>query len=258
MPASPRSLGLVRLAAGIALLAATGAAAQQVGGPDHSIALEGGMLWSGVDDEMASPLRYRGEAPVLVVRYGQSRGEWRLDAFGGGARSRLVSSRTTALSGYEDARWITGGVSLVRRVAGAGPVAVWLGAAASAEGSIRRHQYTRDNWVNYTAALGAVQAAGRLEWLRPGGGRLLAELAAPVVGVALREPYAAVPGEAAELRPGFPPDLLFLRHRLEYRQPVAGGFSAAVSHEVSYLGHPAPEAYGSVAQRLTVSLGWEW
>lgn len=258
MPASTRPLGLLRLTAVIAVLAATGTAAQQAGGSDHSVALEGGMLWSGVDDEMASPLRYRGEAPVLMARYGQSRGEWRLEAFAGGARSRLSSARTTPVSGYEDARWLTGGVSLLRRVAGAGAVDVWIGAAASAEGSIRRHQYTRDNWVNYTAALAAVQAAGRLEWLRAGGGRLMAELAVPVVGVALREPYAAVPGAATQLRPGIPPDLLFLRHRVEYRQPIAGGSWAAISHEASYLGHPDPEPYDSVAQRLTVSLGWGW
>lgn len=249
--------GLVGL---LALLAAAPAAAQGAGsggeGGDR-LAVEVGGIWWGVDDLMASPLRYTGTGLTVGLAYQGRSGGWRWSIRSSGALPRLHSPLNDADAGYAEASWIGGTGRLLKRLRQrSGRYAIWAGPGLAGEVERRRHTYAEGSQLVLYSGLLALQATGRVDVQLGRFGRLSETLALPLVGLAVRKEYAGVPGRPPRTTLGLPPSLLLLQHRLIYRLPADGALRAYVLHESSVVRHDDPLALASVSHRLGVAVEW--
>jgi hypothetical protein len=260
---APSTVGgsLLHWLAVTALLAGPAAAQapDTAGAPDrrHVLALEAAGLRQGLDDAMASPLRYRGTGVAAGAGYEGAGRVWRWDARVVYAANHLTSRLADEQGSYEDGAWVFASAALLRRAGGGGEggVAVWLGPAVAVELGTRRHMYTGNDWLNFRNTLVALQAAAQAE-IGVAGGRVSGVLALPVVGLAVRKEYAGVVGRSPRVVVSAPPSLVLMRQRVQYRTAVKGSLGAAVFLDSTLLRHDDPMDLASISHRLGVSLDW--
>lgn len=242
------------------LLAGPAAAQTATGSPPpaHQLAVDVGGFWHGLDDHMASPLRYTGRGPGTGASYVGEAGPWRWALRGGVAGPRLSSRLSDSEGSYEEMAWRGASGELLWRAWRNRPFTVWTGAGLAVESAARRHLYVTDAWLNFTNTFVALQAAARAELSLERWGRVAGTFALPVVGVAVREEYAGVIGRARRVSLAAPPAFLFARHRLEYRLPVETVLDVRAFHEATLLRHRDPEPLASVSHRLGMMLVWNW
>lgn len=222
-------------------------------GAEHRLAVEVAGLLQGLDDRMASPVRYSGTGVAVGITYGGRAGPWQWDARGVLAGPRLTSRITTAVGGFEDTAWGALSADLVRRLWRRPGVWVGAGAGVAAELGVRRHVYTHDTWLNFRNTFVALQAAVRGE-VAVGRGRLTETLALPVLGVSVRKEYAGVIRREPRIDVAFPP-FLAARHRLAYHRPVIAAFGVRLFHEASLIRHDRPEL-AFLSHRLGAAIEW--
>lgn len=221
------------------------------------VALEAAYLAQGLDDVMASPVRYAGVAPALGLGYAADAGDWHWSVRVVGTGPRLTSRLTATDGGYEKTAWVAGSAELLRQVWAAGAFRVWAGPGLEVTSGLRRHVYDAENWLNFGNTFVGLQAVAR-GGLAIGGGELSETLAASVLGVAVRKAYASVIDGEQRVRVGLPPGFLMLRHRLEYRVPGRGAVGARVFHEVLLVRDTRPLDLASAVQRVGLALEWRW
>lgn len=250
------------LRCGLAVVAlCPGAAVGQDTVPDpsgaaHVLALEGAGLWQGLDDAMASPLRYRGAAGAMAAAYRGAAGSWRWGVHGAWARTRLASSLDDGLGGYEEAAWVFADVRVTRRVHTWERVTFRAGTGLAGEVGTRRHQYTETDWLSFRNGVVALQAVLEAEAALGRAGRLAGTLALPVAGLAVRKEYAGVVGRPPRVMFGFAPSLILVSHGLEYRVDLVGPLTARASVNGTWVRHDDPAELASVSQRIGLALEW--
>lgn len=232
--------------------------AEDARGP-HRVAVELGGLWQGVDDPMATPLRYTGTGLALGARYERLGERWRWGVRAVGAVPRLSGPLYDADSGYADTSWLSGAGYLLRQVwRRPGRLTVWAGPGLAGEASTRRHTYAPDGALDFDSGFLAVQLAGLAELELDRYGRLSEALAVPVAGLAVRKEYTGVEGRGPVVTLALPPSLLLVHHRLTYRLPATGTVGAYLFHEASLVRHTEPLELASITHRLGVAVQWTW
>lgn len=232
--------------------------AGDAGGP-HRVAVELGGLWQGVDDRMATPLRYTGTGLALGVQYERRGDRWRWGLRAAGAMPRLSGPLYDADSGYAETSWLTGVGYLLGRVwRRPGRLTVWAGPGLAGEASRRRHTYVADGELDFDSGFLAVHLAGLAELELGRYGRLSETLAVPVAGLAVRKEYTGVEGRGPVVTLELPPSLLLVHHRLTYRLPGTDAVGAYLFHEGSLVRHTEPLELASISHRLGVAVQWTW
>lgn len=225
--------------------------------PDHGLAVEVGGVWQGVDDLMATPLRYTGTGLMLGLAYQHAWGEWTGSVRGAGALPRLHSPLGDPDAGYAESSWFVGASRLLRRLAQRpGTYAIWAGPGLTGELASRRHTYTSGSQLDFDTGILALQAVGRLDLDLGRYGGLSEALALPVVALAVRKEYASVAGRSPRTTLGLPPSLLLVHHRLVYRLPADGAVRAYAVHETSLARHDDVLELASVSHRLGIAVEW--
>lgn len=251
--------GLVGLL--LALLVPGSAPAQGPGtggeAPDHRLAVEVGGVWQGVDEIMATPLRYTGTGLMLGLAYQRRWSEWRWSVRGAGALPRLHSPVQAPDAGYAESSWFVGTSRLMRRLARrSGRYALWAGPGLAGEVARRRHTYTTGSQLNFYGGLLALQVAGRVDVELGRYGHLSEALALPVAALAVRNEYAGVVGRPPRTTLGLPPSVFLAHHRLVYHLPADGAVRAYVVHESSLVRQDDSLGLASVSHRLGVAVEW--
>lgn len=219
-------------------------------------ALEPAAQWQGLDDRMASPVRYRGASAAVGASYTSGPGAWQWSVRATAAWPRMTSRLTTLDGGYEETFQASGGAELLRTVWDHGRFRGRVGPGLAGTSGVRRHVYGRDSWLNFSNAFVALQVVGRAELDLGRAGGLSETLALPVLGVAVRKEYASVTRREQTTTLAVPPSFLMIRHRLEYRVPGHRAVGARLFHETLVLRHREPLDLATVVQRLGVALEW--
>lgn len=232
----------------------------QAGGAGrHRFGLEAGKLWQGIEDALASPSRYEGQAAVVGASY-RFRGEtWRLGASVAWARPRMTTAPRPRPT-YEEATAASLDSWVLRRVwrSTGGRWAAFVGPAVAGDMGLRRHYYRLDQSISYDNAFLGLEAAALLEWDAAGLGRIAGRVMLPVAGVSVRTPYTTLAGSGPEVRVGVPPSFVLLRHRLDLRNPVGDRLVFGFLYEGTLVRHSEPLDLGVAWHRLGVVLEYGW
>lgn len=225
----------------------------------HGFGVEAGRLLQGIEDHLASSVRYEGSAAVAGVWY-QYRGvDWRLGASLSRAGLRL-SPAVGPRSSYEEATSMSFDAWALRRVWGSDSErwAVSAGPGVAGDMGLRRHYYRADQSTTYDNALLGLEATGLLEWTVPGLGVVSERVMLPVAGVAFRTAYTGLASSGPDVTVGLPPSFVLLRHRFEIRGAVGERTVIGFLYEGSLARHGDPLDLAVAWRRLGVSLELLW
>lgn len=232
-------------------------------GPDpgrHGLSVDIGARSEGVDDELASPARYTGGAPIVGAAYLYRPPAWRMGVSGSWSTPRLEPTGVDDPAMFEDALTVALDAWAARRVwrSGNGRWAAFIGPGLAVDMGLRRHELGDDAQQRYDNGFVGLEAVGLLEWSPAWGGRLVGRVMAPVLGLAARTSYTGLASEGPEITVALPPTFLLLRHRLAYVYPVGDRLALSVHHEGSFLRHTEPLELAVAWQRLGVGLQLRW
>lgn len=256
---------VTRWTAGLALMlligvpAAVSAQAAATAAP-HGVALEGGVRWQGLDDALASTLRYASEAVAVGAAYRYRRPEWRIGVAGTWSATRASPVGPDDGTLYEEALHITLDHWLARRVwrSGGGHWAAFVGPAAALELGLRRHTYGEHRAQRYDNAFIGLEGTALLEWSPAGGHRLTERVAVPLAGLALRTSYTGLARHSPRVSVDLPPTFVLFRHRLDYRLRISRRLALEVHHEGSVLRHTQPLELAVAWHRVGAALELVW
>jgi hypothetical protein len=235
------------------------AGAQGGGVGPHRFGLEAGKLWAGVEDALASPTRYEGNAAVVGASYRFHGQTWRL----GGAVARAALRLTPAVgtgSTHEQATAVSLDAWVLRRLwrSAGGRWVAFVGPAIAGDLGRRRHFYRLDQSTSFDNAFLGLEAAGLLEMDAEGLGRIAGRVMVPVAGVSVRTPYTTLASSGPEVRLEVPPTFMLLKHRLDLRSPVGNGFVFGFLYEGVLIQHKEPLDLAVAWHRFGVELEFAW
>jgi hypothetical protein len=229
----------------------------------HRLSLSLAYAHASVLDPVASPLRYTGSGLALQTGLSRASGDdTRLIELALEAEAPRLGSALSSTNDGPREQMAFGALHLtaVRRLgAGVLPGALFLGAQARLEGTLRSHRYTeaaQDFYFGWAFAAVGPAAVWRFE--RANGGGLRLDAAAPLVGLVYR-PY----GDLAYARNGIhpalaaPPALVGLDAGARWTVPLGArvaGARAVLEWRLSYRQYRDHELYRAARDRLGVSL----
>ena len=258
-PCRPSVVVLGAVLAVVGLWGPGAAAAQDREPGRHGLTLELGARQEGVDDAVASPVRYTAVAFLVGASYTYRPSDWRVGVAGHWSASRLEPDGLDDPSIFEDALSVALDAWAARRVwrSDSGRWAAFLGPAAAVELGLRRHDFGRGQ-KRYDNGFIGLELAGMLEWSPSWGGKLTERVMVPVAGLAVRTSYTGLASEGPETTVALPPTFLLLRHRLAYVRPLTRRLALSVHHEGSYVRHTEPLELAVAWQRLGIGLQLHW
>ena len=220
-----------------------------------------GLLSLGIVDELASPLRYEGNAvPVRVALEWDAPSEtFAVD--GAFSRQRLESTITEGDVHYEKdtrlelrAAYLPGTSA---QLAGWLRVRPLVGSRVSL--AYREHYYFRAGREQFFDCLvSLVEVGGRLEYDLPGGLRhsLIQDLSLPVVGLHVRTPYSGLT-RVPDAGFAWPNDFLHVVHSLTYRCRVWRGVFAEATYVAAWWRIDEPRRQTGLRQSAVLGVGVE-
>lgn len=226
----------------------------------HELVLHLGTTAQAVDDALASPVRYTGDAFLAGAAYAYRPATWRVGVSGSWGTSPLEPVGVARTSASDDAFSVAVDAWAARRVwrSGEGRWAAFVGPGAAVEVGLRRYEFGTGSERRYDNGFLGLQVAGLLEWSAPWGGRLAERVAVPVVGLAARTSYPGLASEGPDLSVALPPTFVLLRHRLDYVHPLNDWAALSVHHEGSFLRHTDPLEHAVAWQRVGAGVRLRW
>lgn len=200
-------------------------------------------------DALASPLRYGGVGPALVLGWrhaGRTLSGVVLEA----TPNRLTSRVSVGDAHYLEA-WTVGlALPWLRRVRAGGRSTAHLGAQLDVFGAFRRQHFLPGAGTEiYADVIAGLEAAGAWTW-RPAAGHTVRQtLSTPVLSAALRTPYTG-----AKFMPplmlGAPGRLVGVRYEAEYTRAVSGGVAVGTRYVFRAFRYPDPRSFSVVRHQL--------
>lgn len=250
--------GCVSVACVVVAVCVAPASAQSPGDPGpHRFGFEVGKLWAGIDDALASPNRYEGQAAVVGASYRFRGAAWRLGASLAGAAPLLTAG---GRSTFEEAAAVSFDSWALRRIwrSAGGRWAAFIGPAITGDIGLRRHYYRLDQSTRYDNAFVGLEATGLLEVDAEGLGQLAGRVMVAAAGVSVRTPFTTLAGPGPEVRVVLPTSFVLLKHRLDLRNRVGDNLVFDFLYEGALIKHSEPLPLGVAWHRFGVALEFPW